>query len=35
MDASLKLGLDKLGVKFGGSYAEFESTEWEFEGEFA
>jgi hypothetical protein len=35
IDANLKVGLDKLGVKFGGNYSNFESTKWEFEGEFA
>ncbi len=35
IDANLKVGLDNLGVKLGGNYSEFESTEWEFEGEFA
>lgn len=35
IDASLKVGLDKLGVKLGGNYSEFEATEWVYEGEFA
>ena len=34
VDMSLKVGLEKLNFKLGGSFSDFESTLWEFEGEF-
>ena len=35
VDASLKVGLEECNFKIGGSFSDFESTLWEFEGEFA
>lgn len=34
VDADIKVGIDKLGIRVGGSFARFESTRWEFEGSF-
>lgn len=34
INTNLTLGLQKSGVKFGGNFNKFESTLWEFEGEF-
>ena len=33
--AELSAGLKGVGVKLGGAFAKFETTEWYFEGEFA
>jgi hypothetical protein len=35
ISAKLKADLEGLGIKLGGNFSAFESTEWEFEGEFA
>lgn len=35
VDASLKASVEGVGLKLGGSFNDFESTSWEFEGEFA
>lgn len=35
IDGNLKVGLEKFGVNLGGSFTDFEATNWEFEGEFA
>lgn len=34
INTSLTLGLEKCGVKLGGNFTRFESTLWEFEGDF-
>ncbi|MFO0760492.1 MAG: hypothetical protein U0359_28690 [Byssovorax sp.] len=35
IDGKLKAGIERLGIDLGGRFAEFESTVWELEGEFA
>ena len=35
IDASLKAKIEGVGLKLGGSFHDFQSTTWEFEGEFA
>jgi len=35
INTSLTLGLEKCGVKLGGSFTKFEATLWEFEGDFS
>lgn len=35
IDAKMKVGIEKLGINLGGHFTDFESTVWEFEGEFA
>lgn len=35
ISAELHVGLEKLGIKFGGNYQRFETTRWDFEGTFA
>ena len=34
VDADLKVAVEKIGLKLSGHFAEFESTNWEFSGEF-
>lgn len=35
IDAKVKVGIEKLGVNLGGHFTDFETTVWEFDGEFA
>jgi hypothetical protein len=35
VDRNLKAGLKGFGIEFGSEFAEFQTTVWEFEGEFA
>jgi hypothetical protein len=30
----MKVGLESIGFKLGGQFSNFESTVWEFDGEF-
>jgi hypothetical protein len=34
INANMKVGLESIGIKLGGQFSNFESTVWEFEGEF-
>jgi hypothetical protein len=35
IDASVKVGLNGMGVDLGGRFADFQETVWKFEGEYA